>query len=351
MLNILYGYTASSDDPLVKLNDRVNHNFFRAADPFGWLMEFIPAIKWLPDGFPGTGFKALAKDNYRNATAYGDVPYNFVRKQMMNHGKASSFTARLVQEFIGDAEEPNEAVEDAIKWAAAGLQVGGAETTVTTITAFILAAIMFPEVQRKAQEEIDRITGGTRLPTIADREQMPFVNAMVTEALRWFPILPVGFPHLMNEDMTYKGYDFPKGAYVLWATWEFSHDPSVYSDPHKFDPERFLAPRNEPTPWWTVFGFGRRVCPGRHIAEAALFINMASLVGFFDFSKAVDEQGNVIEPKLEINLERSAVVRPMPFPFKVTPRSEKHVALIKALEKNYPSEESDASQLDEIPLS
>ncbi|GFP58530.1 cytochrome P450 monooxygenase CLM2 [Trichoderma asperellum] len=172
---------------------------------------------------------------------------------------------------------------------------------------------------------------------------------MVSEALRWFTLTPMGFPHALSEDTTYKGYDLPKGAYLSWASWDFCHDPSVYKDPYKFDPERFLEPRNEPNPKWTVFGFGRRICPGRHLADAALFVNMASLVAFFDFRKKVDEQGNVLEPKLAIDPVRSAVSKPAAFPFKVTPRSERHVELLKALEKNYVVEESDAGLLGELP--
>lgn len=142
----------------------------------------------------------------------------------------------------------------------------------------------------------------------------------------------------------------PKGSILLPEVWEFCHDPSIYGDPLKFDPERFLEPRNEPSPFWAVFGFGRRICPGRHLANTALFINMASLVAFFDFSKAVDEQGDVVEPKVELDPVRSAVAKVAPFPFKVMVRSEKHAELLKALEKNYPVEEGDAMLLGQLPL-
>ncbi|KAM0451588.1 hypothetical protein ACHAPV_009929 [Trichoderma viride] len=353
MLKILYGYTTSpyGNDPLVKLSDHVNANFFRACDAFGRLVEYLPAIKWLPDVFPGTNFKAEAREHNRNAQVYAEEPFQFAQRQMASRKDTKSFVAKLVQEYIGDDGELNEADEHAIKWSAAGLQVGGSETTVTVTRTFILAAIMFPEIQRKAQEEIDRVTGGTRLPVLADQEQMPFVSAIFAEALRFFPTAPMGFPHTLSEDMTYKGYDLPKGSYLLPEIWEFCHDPSIYSDPFKFDPERFLEPRNEPSPFWTVFGFGRRICPGRHLADAALFLNIASLMAFFDFSKVVDEHGNVMEPKLELDPVRSAVAKVAPFPFKVTVRSEKHAELLKALEKDYPVGEGDARLLGELPLS
>ncbi|PON22939.1 hypothetical protein TGAM01_v208194 [Trichoderma gamsii] len=352
MLRILYGYNTSphGDDPLVKLSDHVVANFFRACDAFGRLIEYLPAVKWLPDGLPGTAFKAEARQHNRNASVYAEEPYQFARRQLASHKNTTSFIARLIQEHTTDAGELNEADAHAIKWSAAGLQVGGSETTVTVTRTFILAAIMFPEIQQKAREEVDRVTGGTRLPVLADQEQMPYISAIFAEALRFFPTAPLGFPHAMSEDMTYKGYDLPKGSILLPEIFEFCHDPSIYRDPYKFDPDRFLEPRNEPSPFWTVFGFGRRICPGRHLADATLFLNIACLVAFFDLSKIVDEQGNVMEPKVELDPVRSAVAKVAPFPFKVTVRSEKHAELLRDLEKNYPAEEGDASLLGDLTL-
>ncbi|KAL7794247.1 cytochrome P450 [Trichoderma ceciliae] len=351
VFKLLYSYTVNPKeiDPLVELNDRVTTNFVHSAIPFGRLIEFIPAVKWLPDGFPGTGFKALAKQYNQELHAVVDEPYKFVRKQMANRNSMNSFVAKLIQEYTGDADELTDDDAYTIKWSAAGLQAGGAETTNTSLSSFILAMMMFPEAQRKAQEEVDRVTGGTRLPVLADREQMPFVEAMVTETLRWFPLLPMGAPHMLSEDMTYKGYDLPKGAYVFSMTWGFAHDPSVYADPHRFAPERFLAPRNETDPRWAIFGVGRRVCPGRHLADSALFVNMANLVAVFDITKAIDEQGNVLEPKLEILAKSDPIAKPKPFPYNITPRSEKHVELIKQRERDHPWEEDDAWQLGHLP--
>lgn len=157
----------------------------------------------------------------------------------------------------------------------------------------------------------------------------------------------MGVPHAMAEDMTYKGYDFPKGAYIFPSIWSFTHDPAVYADPDTFAPERFVAPRNEPDPRWTVFGFGRRVCPGRYLADSSLFLNLAYLVAVFDISKATDEQGNVMEPKLDF--EAGIIAKPKAFTFKITPRSEKYAELIRGIEKEHPWEESDASLLGELP--
>ena len=71
---------------------------------------------------------------------------------------------------------------------------------------------IYQEVQKKAQAELDAVTGGTRLPTAADKENLPYLRALVSEVLRWRPIAPLGMPHNSLEDDTYGEYFFPKGT-------------------------------------------------------------------------------------------------------------------------------------------
>ena len=78
---------------------------------------------------------------------------------------------------------------------------------------------LFPEAQRKAQEEIDRVVGTDRLPTFEDRENLPYVDALVKEALRWHPVVPMGVPHVTTEDDIYEGYFIPKGSILLPNIW------------------------------------------------------------------------------------------------------------------------------------
>lgn len=68
-----------------------------------------------------------------------------------------------------------------------------------------------PEVQRKAQAEIDRVVGRSHLPTFEDRPQMPYIEAIYRELLRWYPPLPINVPHILSEDDYYRGYFIPKG--------------------------------------------------------------------------------------------------------------------------------------------
>ena len=75
--------------------------------------------------------------------------------------------------------------------------------------------VQYPEVQRKAQVEIDRVIGSTRLPDFNDRPALPYLEAIYREVMRWSQSIPLGVPHALSEDDYYKGYFIPKGAYYI----------------------------------------------------------------------------------------------------------------------------------------
>ena len=151
--------------------------------------------------------------------------------------------------------------ESIIKWAAAAIYGGGADSTVSVAYSFFLAMLLYPDVQKKAQEELDRVVGCDRLPSYEDRDKLPYVNALIKEALRWNAVLPMGVPHVMSEDDVFRGYFIPKGAIIMPNISLFAHDPELYHDPMNFSPERFLDADGrtpELDPKNVVFGFGRR---------------------------------------------------------------------------------------------
>lgn len=84
---------------------------------------------------------------------------------------------------------------------------------------FFLAMSVFPEVQKKAQEELDRVIGSRRLPLIPDRDNLPYIMAVLKETHRWHPVGPMGLPHVSSEEDTCRGYRIPKGAILFPNTW------------------------------------------------------------------------------------------------------------------------------------
>jgi cytochrome P450 len=164
----------------------------------------------------------------------------------------------------------------------------GSETTSTTLMWWMLAMIAFPEAQSKAQAELDSVVGRARLPTFADAPRLPYVSAIIKEVLRWRPVAPLGVPHEAIEDDWYEGMFIPKGATCVANVWQCNHDRAVFGDDaDEFRPERHLDDKGKliPGPAETnkeghvSFGFGRRICVGKHLANESLFIHSEDPMG------------------------------------------------------------------------
>jgi len=185
---------------------------------------------------------------------------------------------------------------------------------------------MYPEVQKKAQEEIDRVVGHIRLPTFEDRVDLPYIDCIIKETLRWYPAVPLGLPHQLLEDDYYEGYYIPAGATVLANIWAMSRDESVFKDAETFRPERYEGEQPEPDPTTFVFGFGRRACVGLHFADASLYIAIVYILATFDISKAQDEHGQDIEPNITFT---AGLVNHLDlFPCDIHPRSSQAASRI-----------------------
>lgn len=130
----------------------------------------------------------------------------------------------------------------------------------------------------------------------------------------------------------------------------FTHDPSVYKDPMAFKPERFLQsdeqPFPEPDPHSLSFGFGRRICPGRLLADTSLYINAAQSLAVFNIGKGKNESGQEINPV--VNFEPGVVSHPAAFKSTIKPRSAQHEILIRDIEKTNPWQPSDAKILQNV---
>jgi cytochrome P450 len=90
---------------------------------------------------------------------------------------------------------------------------------VLALHTFFLAMVLFPEAQRKAQKELDEVVGSTRLPDFEDRANLPYINALGKEVMRWHPIIPLGVAHSVTRDDVLGNYFIPAGSLVLGFAW------------------------------------------------------------------------------------------------------------------------------------
>ncbi|KAF8893737.1 cytochrome P450 [Mucidula mucida] len=324
IMKLAYGITVQEgEDPFVTLIEHANDNFNIATTPGKFMVDVIPLLRFVPAWIPGAGFKTLAKQWKKAFDDMVQVPYAFTRKMMVDGSAPVSYVSSSMEH-----EETLTAADiDDIKHVAASMYGAGADTTVSAQYAFFLAMLLNPDVQKKAQAEIDDVVGGDRLPTFNDREHLPYVNAVVTELLRWHNVAPLGVPHRALEDGVISGYFVPKGSIIITNLWQMLHDPEVYPDPMHFDPTRHLGKEVQRDPRHACFGFGRRVCPGLHLAEASVYILVAMSLAVFDVSPVI-EDGVPVLPTHE-NTD-GTISHQKPFKCNLQPRSERAVALIRS---------------------
>ena len=192
----------------------------------------------------------------------------------------------------------------------------GTETTATTLLWWMLAMIAFPQVQRRAQAEIDAIVGRDRLPTFADAPRLPYVQAIIREILRYRPALPFLIPHAATKEDWYEGMYIPKGTICIANVWHCNHDREVFGeDADEFRPERHLDENGEllPGPVETnqaghvTLGFGRRICVGKDLAIELLFIDTVRILWATKLERKADENGMEVQVDIETMVDAGAV--------------------------------------------
>jgi cytochrome P450 len=326
MIRILYNYETDpkSNDDIVAMANLVMEEFSEATTPGAWMVDFIPWLRYLPEWMPGAGFKRIAKLFRQHLLQNVQDPYKYVKGQMASGEDGVSYVAGLIKDIHRKIDPEEESI---IAWTAASMMNAGTDTTGATLLAFFAAMVLNPYVQKRAQEEIDRVIGDSRLPSFSDKANLPYINAIAQEVLRWHTLAPMGFPHMATEDDTYRGYFIPKKTLLFPSVASLTHDPEVYHDPMEFKPERFFEPYNEPSPFDLVFGFGRRACPGRWIAEQTLFLSIAQTLAVFEIKKALDDEGQEIQVVYE--QLPGVIARVKPFPHRIVLRSEKYRKFIE----------------------
>ncbi|KAL7642656.1 UNVERIFIED_CONTAM: hypothetical protein RMT77_007221 [Armadillidium vulgare] len=185
----------------------------------------------------------------------------------------------------------------------ADLFAAGLETTsMTTIWAVFYLAT-FPEIQEKVHKEIDSILPNGTLVTIEDKSKLPYMEAFLTEVLRYSTLIPNGVPHTVLEDTKLGGYIIPKESIILTTTESFHFNPNYFESPEEFRPERFLTAEGKfsaPREGFFPFGIGKRQCLGESLARMELFIFLTSLAQNFSFSSPPGKNIDLIPSDIPI---------------------------------------------------
>ncbi|KAH8107503.1 cytochrome P450 [Phellopilus nigrolimitatus] len=292
--------------------------------PGKYLVDSWPIFLWLPK--PLQWFRwEMEKRKTLDIELYVGCLRNVKQNMALGTAKECMSARMLALDSVNDSEGADE-VEMA--YAASAPFAAGVGTVSASLEVFLLAMLHNPACAKKAQVELDTVVGRARMPDFADEPILPYVRALVKEVMRWRPIAPTGVPHAVTQDDYYNGFIIPKGATVYANICAICQDPGLFPDAEVFRPERFLEPTNKQlTDFDIPFGFGRRICPGQHVAAQSLFVVIARMLWAFNIDSEAGDKSVLPDASAFVG---GLVRRPQPFRLSLIARSEDARKLINA---------------------
>ncbi|GAB6026257.1 cytochrome P450 3201B1 [Chamberlinius hualienensis] len=270
---------------------------------FSWL-RFAP-----PNGF---GYWEFIRDNKRL--------WGYLKKEIDKHiqnwkaGNEQDFIDEYISAIKKHESQPNAKPEghltykrlNATLW---DLFVAGVDTTNATTLWGMLYLIVFPEVQKKVQEELDREIGRERLPSLDDMPRLPYLDAFIMETHRYASISRLSLAHCPTKTTKVLGYTIPKGTPCFQCIYGVHRDPKIWKDPFAFRPERFIDENNEAKwPQYLMpYSIGPRACIGEQVAQMELQLIFGCLLHTFNFSAPPGKPTPTLEPEIAL------VQRPRPY--------------------------------------
>ncbi|XP_044530715.1 cytochrome P450 2J2-like [Gracilinanus agilis] len=254
-----------------------------------WECQLFEIFPWIMKYLPGAHKKL-----FREMKKLESFVLDIIRqhKENLNSEEAHDFIDAYLKELSKYSGNVSPSFnEDNLVSCTLDLFFAGTETTSSTLRWALLYMASYPEIQGKIQDEIDRVIGQSRLPTMADKENMPYTNAAIHDVQRMGNILPFNVPRMARVDTTVAGYHVPKGALLVTNLTALHRDPKEWATPDTFNPEHFLENGQfKKRESFLPFSAGKRICLGEQLARAELFIFFTCLLQRFTFQAPPDTQ-------------------------------------------------------------
>ncbi|NWS16560.1 CP1A4 protein, partial [Pachyramphus minor] len=257
--------------------------------------DFIPLLRYLP-----SQTMEIFKDTTRRFNA-------FVQKNVQEH--YTSFDKEQIRDItdslIEHCQEKSvgedthvQLSDEKIISIVNDLFGAGFDTVATALSWSLMYVALYPNIQKKIQEELDQTIGQERKPRLSDRGTLPYTEAFILEMFRHSSFLPFTIPHSTTKATVLNGYYIPKNTCVFINQWQVNHDEKLWKDPSAFNPERFLNPGGteiNKTEGEKVlsFGLGKRRCIGETIGRWEIFLFLTTLLQQLEFSLRPGEEVDI----------------------------------------------------------
>lgn len=312
VINVLWTFTAGekisrSDARLTRLLTLMQQRS-KAFDMSGGILNSMPFLRFIAP--EKTCFNLINRFNkelhdffmatinehkveYSEEKSSDDLIFAYIKEMRSREGTPSNFTDLQLNMIILD------------------MFIAGSQTTSITLDLALMMMSLHPDIQTRVQKDIDTVLGDAQLPTLGDKSQLSYVEAVLLEVSRFFSITPITGPRRVLRPTQLGGYDLPTNTTVLIGLQSVHMDKEFWGDPEVFRPERFLDESNKVTnvDRFMSFGQGKRRCLGEALARACLFTFFVGILQKF----RVEVPQNTSCPPAATGLMPGIVLSPKPY--------------------------------------
>ncbi|XP_051935314.1 cytochrome P450 1B1 [Hippocampus zosterae] len=279
MSAVCFGKRYSYDDAEFRQVVGRNSQFTKTVGA-GSIVDVMPWLQYFPNPI-----KTLF-DSFKMLNREFSV---FIREKVRAHRKSfdSSIVRDMTDALIVALDKVGEkngrrSDKDYVSPTVADIFGASQDTLSTMLQWIILILVKYPEMQARLRKEVDMVVDRSRLPSIEDQQALPYVMAFIYEVMRFTSFVPLTIPHSTTTDTSISGYAVPKNTVVFVNQWSSNHNAAVWSQPEKFDPQRFLQPSGDLNKDLCnsvlIFSVGKRRCIGEELSKLQIFLFTALLV-------------------------------------------------------------------------
>ncbi|KAL3754000.1 hypothetical protein ACJRO7_001274 [Eucalyptus globulus] len=278
------------------------------------LADYFPVLKKIGPRGPKHRLEAHFKKIF-------DIFDDLIQRRLQLRMDTGSIKHNDVLDNLLDlVEDENETLDmSLVKHLLLDIFAAGSETTASTLEWAMTELLRNPEKLSTAQAELHQVIGKGKQIEEADISRLPYLQAIVKENFRLHPSAPLLVPRKSGEDIIAGGFTIPKGAQILVNVWAIGRDPSVWDDPEKFMPERFLGSNIDARGQnfeLLPFGGGRRICPGLPLVMRMLPLTLGSLINIFNWrlEDGVTPENMNMEDKFGIAIQKAESLKAVAIP-------------------------------------